>query len=374
MSTVTEQRDEDGCSAIDLDLPALWEQFSRLRNGQEAFLSHLRDIVRNPDAIDDVSFCDSCSTPAWSDDLTGTLDGADVCEACLNGHFMWCESCDGYYQDSDSVNHDHNCCCSSPQRRFKVRNDGCEPLANDTKVTIKLPSGAISAEGLTEISRYLDRQAATRDLSYDLASLGDQWQTRAGNYAKRLSRLAYQSYQVKLTPEALSQVGCIARDHCTDSPSVEIEVTRDLNQSAAYFLHEDSCWWGSYGESRCALKTNGGFGLRSFGDSGYVSGRAWVLPLRLATDSLTPTFETLTPDAFVVFNGYGALSGYAAPRILAHMAGWTYRKIDFSCAPMYVNAGGYLVAPEHIAEKYGTALELDLHQHARLFEEEFANV
>jgi hypothetical protein len=25
---------------------------------------------------------------------------------------------------------------------------------------------------------------------------------------------------------------------------------------------------------------------------------------------LTPTFDTLNPDAFVVFNGYGKLSGY----------------------------------------------------------------
>ena len=35
------------------------------------------------------------------------------------------------------------------------------------------------------------------------------------------------------------------------------------------------------------------------------------------------------------------------------MVGMTYRKIGFTCSPMYVNSeAGFLVAPEPIAEKY----------------------
>jgi len=210
--------------------------------------------------------------------------------------------------------------------------------------------------------------------SRDLYAIGAQWQARDGNYAKRLSRHAYKAHQLKLTPEVMSQVGTIARDHST-AVSVTIEVSRELNESAGYWYHEDSCWWNSYSESRCALKTNGGFGLRSFstGDPyADVTGRAWVLPLRLNENGYPlPTFDTRTPDAFVVFNGYGDLSGYTPARILAHMAGWTYRKIGFECNPMYVNAGGYLIAPEDIAGRYTDgSLHLSVDQHARLYDDE----
>jgi hypothetical protein len=169
----------------------------------------------------------------------------------------------------------------------------------------------------------------------------------------------------------MSQVGNIARNHST-AVDVQIDVTRDLNQSPEAFYHDGSCWFTDYaGSSRCALKTNGGYGLRSFGTYS-VSGRAWVMPLRQdESGELVPTFETQTPDAFVVFNGYGDLSGYTAPRIVAHMAGMTYRKVGFDCDPMYINAGGYIVAPEEIAKKYTDgSLSLSVHQHARLFDRE----
>jgi hypothetical protein len=392
----------------DLDLSDLWDAFTYSRfdtyGKKAAFREHLRSLVRDPDDIDSLEFCDSCGAPAWDedllqaqggsvsicgscwdewatcdrcedkydpDDLYETLGGSDVCRDCRASYYSYCEDCDGYYPDEDSGDHEHgrgDGCCTSPQLGFAVRNDGDDPLANDTRVTITLPAGTIATEGLTAIRYYLKRQGLY-DLSYGLDTLGDQWQTRNGNYVKRLSRHAYQAHQAKLTQEVMSQVGCIAREHST-AVSVAIEVTRDLNLPAYEFYHEDSCWWGSYGESRCTLKTNGGLGLRSFGDSGRVSGRAWVLPLRLDEHGkLVPTFDALTPDAFVVFNGYGDLEGYAAPRILAHMAGWTYRKISFSADPMYVNSGGYLVASEDIAAPYTDgSLYLSVRQHSNLFE------
>lgn len=89
---------------------------------------------------------------------------------------------------------------------------------------------------------------------------------------------------------------------------------------------------------------------------------------------LSPTFDTITPDAFVTFNGYGDLGGYAPARILSHMAGWTYRKIEFTCSPMYINAGGYLVAPEEIAAPFtDRQLNLSVSQHSSLYERELVN-
>jgi hypothetical protein len=400
----------------ELDLRELWYKSGR---SQGSFLMYLREVTSDPEAIDNVTFCISCGDPEWNDEtscargdsdarlcescydswgdcyccedrypdseLYPTLDSVDVCENCRGSHYAWCDHCHGYYHSEDASEHDHSSsCCTSPQQEFTIRNDGSEPLANDTRVTVTLPAGVISTEGLTEIRNYLQRCSSydyettypLRSLSYDLGSLGDQWQTKAGNFAKRLSNHAYKTYRIKLPPEVMSQIGNIARDH-SESAAVTVEATRDLNQAADYFYNDGSCWWSSNSESRCALKTNGGFGLRTFNEWGSVSGRAWVLPLRQnARGALVPTFDTMTPDAFVVFNGYGDLNGYAAPRILAYMAGWTYRKIGFRCEPIYVNAGGYLVAPEDIVKKFndGNSLSLDVVRHASLFRIEQAKM
>jgi hypothetical protein len=270
-------------------------------------------------------------------------------------------------------------CCTSPQLEFSVRNDGRPPLENDTQATISLPGGAIATEGLREI-RYLLRNWYEGDtfpltrLSSELAPLGDQWQTPAGNFTKRLSHYAYKNYAIKLPPEAVSQVGCLARNYSTEAADWTIDITRNLNLDPADFYHEDSCWWTSYSDSRCALKTNGGLALRSFSRHGRVSGRAWVMPLRQENGKLYPTFNTTSPAAFVTFNGYGSLAGYAAPRIMGYVTGWTYRKIGFECPPMCVNAGGILVAPEEITELYARK-ELFLasvDRHASLFQDEQA--
>jgi hypothetical protein len=395
-------------AARDLDLDEEWARFAGYQ--REEFLQHLRDKVSDPDEVDEIEFCDNCSDPVWdtsragngrdicescwedwytcdhcddrfpSDDMNSTLDEGYVCDSCLRRYYSFCDSCDGYYADEYSDDHDHNsgygCECESPAMEFTVGNGGGEPLRNDTRVTIELTSGVISTEGLQAIRDYL-RDNVADGWAIDLGALGDEWQTRTGNYAKRLSRYVYQQYQTKLTPEDLSAIGQIARNH-SESVSVAIEVTRDLNMSPSDFYHDDSCWWacnGDYEESRCALKSNGGFALRSFNGryDGYVSGRAWVMPLKLNEDGkLRPTFNTRTPDAFVVFNGYGDLSGYAGPRVIAHMAGLTYRKIGFGCGPMYINSGGYLIAPEEIAQRYSEdrSLYLDVSTHASLYDRE----
>ncbi len=337
--------------------------------------------------------CDECGAHHYGEACPHAVA---PCGRCGENHApvdecYYCDNCDEWVNEDhdcpyyecqycgDVVSYDdaHNCqsggCdCVSPQLAFAIRNDGADPLANDVRASFTLPAGTISQAGLKELGRYI-RYQGYRNLSYDLDKLGDQWQTRNGNYAKRLSRLAYQDHGEKLSPEVMSQVGVIAREH-SNAVDVRIEVTRDLNLSASDFYHDDSCYWGSYSESRCALKTNGAFGLRSFNQYGDVSGRAWVMPLRKdEAGSLVPTFNTMTPDAFVVFNGYGDLGGYAAARIMSHMAGWTYRKIGFDCSPMYINAGGYLVAPEEIAEPYTDGrLNMSVRQHASIYESEMS--
>ena len=376
----------------DLPLQVLWNTFMyahRWQNTHSVFAEYLTILG----ATDSAGFCANCSQPAWSAVLNGQ-PVAGVCPACIAVSYYCCATCSGWFHPDDDHTHElqdgRAGCCRSPQLAFTIRNDGREPLANDTRLTVALPDGIISAEGLTEIQGYLygyandeyrryryredtdEYQNARRlmQLTHDLEVLGDHWQTTRGNYTKRFSSHAFRTCQVKIPPEVLSQVGCIARDH-SKSVSFTVEVTRLLNRRASYFYHAESCWWGNggYGDSRCAFKTNGGVGMRSLSPHGSeaVTGRAWLLPLRKDSNGyLTPTFETLTPDAFVIFNGYGELNSYTAPRIVAHLTGWTYSRIDFECRPMYVNSGGYLVAPEDICRTVKD-LSLSVPKHSDLF-------
>lgn len=359
-----------------LDLRSLWEGFS---GSQREFAEYLKTLVHNPETVDyDLRYCDSCEYPCL--DRTYVYDGSRVCDYCLEDDYSYCDYCAEYlpHDHSHGEDDDGDCGCESPARDFTVRNDGSDPLQSDTRLTVALPAGVISGEGMKAIRRYLSRKDdyGSRVVSYHVDSIGDAWQENSGNFTKRLSRYAYKEHGIKLTPEVLSEVGNIARAHSNET-SVSIEVTRYLNMSAEDFYHEDSCWWGSYSESRCALKSNGGFGIRSFSSDsgGYVNGRAWVMPLRLSEHGdLRPTFDTEAPDALIVFNGYGELSGYAPARVLAHMYGWTYRKIGFNCEPMYINAGGYLIAPESIADRYtGGRLDMTVSQHSGLYASERRN-
>lgn len=412
MTTNDVATDDTPLDFSDEILAPLWQEFAATQQPytldslrvRSAFVELVRVKLTDPDMADQIEWCDHCGRPGDNDgystvqgdgaracetcvddhynscescdelscETTTTLYDTEVCERCCDNYYSWCEDCEGHYANDDRSDHDHNNCgCESPNMLFSVRNDGDGPLDNDTRVTITLPAGVIDDMGLQLIRRHLYNNELY-DISTLVPEIGPEWQTKKGNFAKRLSRTAYNTYKQAISPEVLSAIGCIAREH-SNSVDFEIETTRDLNMSAEDFYHEESCWWQSYSESRCALKSNGGFGLRTFGENGEVTGRAWVMPL--AGDSLSPTFETRTPNAFIVFNGYGALESWAPARIMSHMTGWTYRKIDFGCSPMYVNAGGYLIAPEEIASKYndGNCLNLSVDMHSNLFATEQAN-
>lgn len=386
------------------------------------FVEFLRAILTDPDIADWIRWCIHCSLPSHevdtgtvygddvacdacishyfvsctscgtrTDDTTGTLEGDLVCESCNDDRYSFCDDCDGYYHHDNSGDHQHDedgqGCCASPGLEFFVRNDGEPALAQDTLATINLPSGTIDAEGIQRLFNYLYAESLYEEAQL-LEKLGGIWQTREGNFTKRFSRMVYKELGKKVSPEVMSNLGTIGAEHSKTGSRFNIRVTRDLNRSARDMGNSDSCWWQSYSEGRCALKSNGGFGLLAYHDApgtyDYPSGRAWVLPLKLTgtqdpntskpLPGMKPTFDTMTPDAFVVFNGYGNLSGWAGARVLAHMAGMTYRKVGFGCEPMYVNSDcGYLVAPEDIADQFtDRSIYISVSQHSNLFNEEQA--
>ena len=314
-----------------------------------------------------------------------------ACGRCSD-NYSYCEECDGYYHGYGADQHNHGGCdCEAPTLAVAMRN-GESTLAADERIAVSLPAGVISEEGIDSICRLIrnhGRQTidATTgdtteyhkwwDVSLAVNNLDTRWQTKEGNFTKRLSKLAHKTQALKVPAELLTKIGNVARDNA-DGAEFQVELTRNLNMSAEDFYHEDSCWWQSYSESRCALKSNGGIGMRTFsGHDGFhprVQGRAWIMPLRLNDQGyLVATFDAQTADAYMVFNGYGDLEGYTPARVVAGMVGMTYRKIGFTCDPMYVNgSSGYLVAPEELADRYAKSerLGLDVAIHSSLYHTE----
>src|SRR6266487_1344609 len=111
--------------------------YSAIRSAKQiTFLKHLREIVSDPDAVNDIVFCEECDNPNWKDDLnetsggiicescydtwdscaccenrypdsqlTVTLNDSQACDSCRADQCTFCENCDGYYWDDDADSH-----------------------------------------------------------------------------------------------------------------------------------------------------------------------------------------------------------------------------------------------------------------------------
>lgn len=309
------------------------------------------------------AYCDGCDEYATS--VTKVASGSSRCDYCLED-YEWCSSCDGWYDD----NHSHSCECVAPHEAFRFWTRG-GTVREDERFVVELPAGTIDAEGIAAIEQRLrvayDGDWEMRQQSrLAVEEVGHLWQSKRGNFTKRLSRALYER-GLKVDAQTLADVGNLARSHSSDSASWNVEFTRDLNQPAYAFAHEDSCWWGSESQSRCALKSWGGLAMRTFADeaNGYTpaspSGRIWVQPLNA---HLEPTHDTLNAHAYVLYNGYGDLGGSWVPaRIIAHLRSMSYKKVSFSADNQSVNNGsGYLVSDETtLSETFSICLQYAEH-------------
>lgn len=319
--------------------------------------------------------CQDCRDWEWGDDATEVRDGSKVCEGCSRSYAR-CNECEAYTHEDDSdwvegftychpcrdehcywcdhceefarTEHEHepdDCQCEAPLKQFQFPANGHGTIANGERLEVTLPAGTIDDVGLQRIRNLLQHEGHPWDLvEKAMIAIGDQWQGKRGNYTRRLSRELYANHKVKIAPGMLSEIGNIARQHSSETSTWRIEFTRDLNRSPEDFYHDESCWWGSYYPSRCALKNWGGLGFRSFDECGYVNGRAWVQPL---DEDLIPTHDTVNASAYLIYNAYGELDGYKAARIVGHLTSRTYRRITLRSDPQYINGNfGWLVADE----------------------------
>lgn len=297
--------------------------------------------------------CDRCDTDFDRERIReANVDGGRrMCHGCaVAAGFTRCGHCYGVYH-----NPEHGCprlgCRCKAKHPDVIFPNGDGTISTDEMATIELPGGMISDEGIRDIYTYLiiHHPDAPRGV---VNNLDREWQMRSGTFTKRLARAMYKYNGYKASDALLAGVGNIARQHSATGSQYRITVTRNMNLSAKEFYHSESCWWtgGSYGKSRCAFKTMHGIGLRSWDDHNNVTGRAWIL----AFDAdMFPTEDAVHAHAYLIFNCYGALSGYTPARIVSMMTGKSYKRIGFQCSPMYVNGEfGYLVADQDTCKDY----------------------
>lgn len=323
--------------------------------------------------------CDHCCDCAWCECCESKVDSVcRECESCENCcDCTYCNCCDNVAEYlCDECERCEDCCncvycdCEAPHQHFTFPNNGFGTVEQDERITVELPSGVISDQGLRDVTRMLQGNLDV-DHYYRIQNIidgvGPDWQTKRGNFTRRLSSALHKA-GIKIPKSLLSDVGNIVRSHTSAESSWCVEFTRDLNQDADYFYHGGSCWFtkGEFGKSRCALKSWGGLALRSFrgpdDDHDNPNGRVWVQPI---TAELVPTHDAVNASAYVVYNGYGALGGYTAARIIAHLTSKTYRKITFNAENQYINSAvGYIVGDESMISEIGN-LDITGDEHER---------
>lgn len=319
------------------------------------------------------SQCRICRNFFPSGDVTYTEDSDEpFCDRCRDRSVEWCSYCEEYTY----YGHEHEeidaCDCEAPHQRFRFPANGEGTVANDERLQVTLPAGTIDDEGQRLIHRLLldtlllHEDVKIQNYRYDilnkvLTAIGDTWHGQKGNYTRRLSREMYSKHKVKLPDGVLTEVGNLARAHSSDTSEWAVEFTRDLNQSADEFYHEDSCWWQSYFESRCALKSWGGLAIRAWDEGDYLQGRAFIQPLDA---DFRPTHDTLNAHSYVVFNCYGNLDQAKAARIVAHLTSKTYRKIGMESNPQYINGNsGWLICDEQTGQNAPEVLGFSMPAH-----------
>jgi hypothetical protein len=309
----------------------------------------------------------------------GWLDEDCYVKAVANKQFFECDECKQTYHRNYRAQHvergDYCQQCNPPDAstcktagkldfEFPALCLEVKAIKADEIVAVSIGGGTIGQTGLIEIGSLILRKTGnktyggglniTNELYGSNPEIGAEFQTKEGNFTKRLARYLLVNRSMKLNEEFMNEIGQMAQKYVSKPRDLRISITRDLNQPARRFANDGSCWWGGYYHTRCAFKGIGGMALRTFDAKGKVTGRAWLVAL---DKNLAPTLE-LPSEAYGVFNSYGAeFDNMAAGRLVAQLTGRSYKAVGMgyegaNSRRLYVNgARGVLIAEQSICDK-----------------------
>ena len=326
--------------------------------------------------------CATCGRFAHRDHVIRVHDYGSICNNCYESgspDVASCSACSYYFLTEnmyyDENNDVHYCDEHAPRSGCRPQHMEfefpalCTPqktIREDEIVPITVGRGDVSEEGMRLIHGMIYTKTSGKygygGISLDEiinADLYDRsWQTKEGNFPKRLAKHLLIEHSMKLNEDVMTEIGNIAKAHAAIPGTHYVSLTRDLNLSADEFINEGSCWWGSESHSRCELKAYYGFGVRTWStpngnqDGGHPVSRAWLVPLTVTTGGPGPKFaatHVLPADAYVLFNAY-EIDQLPYARMIAGMTGKSYRKLKMFDMSAYINAAGILIAEQSICD------------------------
>lgn len=197
-----------------------------------------------------------------------------------------------------------------------------------------------------------------------------------GNMARRMSKLAWNEFNIVLAKEQLAVLGQLARDNSNTAETVYIDFTDKLDWNAGEFGDAGSCYWGGHNRAREILMDHAALGLRLWRSPevygkprGYREdypgiGRAWVIP---------PASHEIG-NYTLIYNGYGGttkpngdhtnLSTLWFARILAAFLGTDYKKVKLLNngnwdGEVYVNNGNAYAVGDWLTLADLTSVDLE---------------
>jgi polyhydroxyalkanoate synthesis regulator phasin len=228
---------------------------------------------------------------------------------------------------------------------------------------LNTPEGVISETGQNDIEWYLQTKLNGLDettgkwseTKRDYHPLPKEfewvWTTNRGTLPKRITSYYYKNWQVKLSPEIVTELGNRGKLHASKAQTIVMDMTDSIDWQDGQFGDNGSCFWGEKSGAKSMIEKHG-FAVRAYkardaytikeGDPivwshirGYA--RAWLAEVRR--------------NVVVVFNGYGE-STLNFARLLALKFGCSYKRINllnngYDDGVLWINgAVGYLIG-EH---------------------------
>lgn len=234
-------------------------------------------------------------------------------------------------------------------------------LETKERFTVSLPVGYVTSEALHEVRDFIYHETNTY---LDISDIGEEWTLTGkgnkyqGTLPKRVTNMLFKEYGVRLTNPQVSKIGNIARAGVVNLDKFEVDFTSDLNSwDAGDYGDCGSCYWGDRSYARTMLADHDSYAIRFYGKryehdiTTRGIGRAWIIPYG---------------EMMIVYNAYGPYNLTIISRIIAQLAGASYKKIEFTnngtaCETLWINGEtAFLIgSPEQMTNIDGIDLDWD---------------
>jgi len=214
----------------------------------------------------------------------------------------------------------------------------------------ELPKGVLPDEGINDIIRYINYYYSNYSANEFRAAIGTDWTVTGkhpyvGTMPKRIAKWFYKVRAYNLSEDMISEIGNIGSRYLDKKSEFDIDFTQTFEWKDGDFGDSGSCFWGGRSTAKDMLVKAGAYAMRFYDtDSGRGIGRSWLMPIE-------------NNSAYMLFNSYGPYQIWTLARLLSHITGMPYKKVQLSnrgdcCGVLYINSNmGMMLGSEELLDK-----------------------